>query len=162
MKPSERQKGEQKNKRKNLSTYNRVLESPYPIPHLSQLTRKISQKMRTLSWLWLRLDALHPWIQEYSSKGHTSAERVDRRNRCPEEENRGDNNHHPLNTISNRMGNWGYPLQYHIRNLLICMEAECSNERPSVNLSDIKSSSLQVWRCDLDSFHEKSNWSQQE
>lgn len=44
-------------------------------------------------------------------------ERVDRRNRRPEEENRGDNNHHPLNAISNRVGNWGYPLQYHIWNL---------------------------------------------
>lgn len=50
-------------------------------------------------------------MQEYFTKS------IDKWDRSLEEDNRAHNDHHPLHTIADRMGNRGYPLQNHVRNL---------------------------------------------
>ena len=42
---------------------------------------------------------------------------IHRGDRCFEDDDRTHNDHNTLHTIADRMGNRGYPLQYHVRNL---------------------------------------------
>lgn len=58
-----------------------------------------------------------PIFSIFSQLRKLYTQRVDRWNRCTEEENRGHDHNHTLHTITHRVGNWRYLLQYHIWNL---------------------------------------------